>query len=375
MIAESARCGREIRSMNIAMRPKPYLPFTHPLLGLLLICFSALAWAEEEVDFEDESEWLSIDDKPLAEPLVHPDWFKVSFLNLREDLEEAVAEGKAGIIVYFGQDRCPYCKLLMDVNFAKKDIEAYTREHFDVIAIDAWGDRLVSDMNGEELSEKSLADREQTNFTPALIFYDAQGRQALRLRGYHDPYHFRAALEYVADGHYTQESFPRYLARAKLITPPGEGELNPQPFFSPPPYALDRSLLPGQRPLAVFFEQAQCHACEVLHSGPLANLVIRGQLEFIESVQLDRWSQTPVVTPAGKRSTSAEWAEELGLFYTPTIVFFDKQGKEILRVDSVVHFYRLRMVLDYILSGAYERGLNLQQWRRSPLPGAPRANH
>lgn len=347
------------------------LQIIFPLLALLII--SPLSWAEAMDKFDDESEWLSVDDQPLPEPLKHPEWFKFSFLNLREDLEEALAEGKEGIIVYFGQELCPYCKLLMDVNFGKKDIASYTREHFDVIAIDAWGDRAVVDMDGIELTEKEFADREKTNFTPSLIFYDAQGKQALRLRGYHQPYNFQAALEYVADGHYTNESFPHYLARAELIMPPEEGALNEQPFFIQPPYALDRSRIPAQQPLAVFFEQGECHACDVLHGGPLENLVIRGQLEYVESVQLDMWGKTPVITPDGRRTTSREWAEELGIFYTPTIVFFDTHGKEIMRVDSVMHFYRMRLVLDYILSGAYDRGLNLQQWRRSPLPGAPRA--
>ena len=35
-----------------------------------------------------------------------------------------------------------------------------------------------------------------TNFTPSLVFYDADGNIALRLRGYYPPYQFRAALEY-----------------------------------------------------------------------------------------------------------------------------------------------------------------------------------
>ncbi len=43
------------------------------------------------------------DDFPLEEPIEHPDWFKQSFLDLQEDLANAIAHGKKGIIVYFGQ--------------------------------------------------------------------------------------------------------------------------------------------------------------------------------------------------------------------------------------------------------------------------------
>ena len=40
-----------------------------------------------------------------------------------------------------------------------------------------------------------------------MVFYDTDGREALRLRGYYPPYRFLAALEYVADRHYGQERF------------------------------------------------------------------------------------------------------------------------------------------------------------------------
>ena len=143
------------------------------------------------------------------------------------------------------------------------------------------------------------------------------------------------------------------------------GGLNEADFFAAPPYALDRSRLPGKRPLAVFFEQGDCHACDILHTTPLANDEIQKLLIGFESVQLNIWSDTPVITPAGVRTTSRDWAHKLGLFYTPSILFFDEQGREIMRVDSVVGFYRLRKVLDYIASGAYKRGIPLPRYRRS----------
>ena len=59
--------------------------------------------------FQDE-DIADFVDSPLEDPLSHPEWFKLSFLDVREDLEEAIESGKKGVIVYFGQKRCPYCK-------------------------------------------------------------------------------------------------------------------------------------------------------------------------------------------------------------------------------------------------------------------------
>jgi thioredoxin-related protein len=334
------------------------------LLVLLLgLCAAAPAGADPGGD-----EFESFDDQPLLEPLGYPDWFKLSFLDIGDDLQEAIAGGKQGLMVYFGQKYCAYCKQLLEGNFGKLDILAYTQRHFDAVGIDIHGQREVTDLNGREWSEHSYSVDRGINFTPTLVFHDRDGREALRLSGYYPPYKFRAALEYVADGHYRREDFRSYLARADVPMIFEAGEMSQEDFFLPPPHALDRSHWPGQRPLAVFFEQGDCHACDVLHTGPLRQDDIRARFAQMDVAQLGVWDDTPVVTPSGQRTTARRWADELGLFYTPTLLFFDEQGEEILRVDSVVQFYRLRSVLDYVLSGAYLEYPTFQQWRNVRTP-------
>ncbi|MGB5534407.1 MAG: thioredoxin fold domain-containing protein [Thiogranum sp.] len=333
------------------------------LLLLATFCFAWATPAQTEDDFESFGELDSFEDAPLAEPISLPAWFKLSFLDLSEDLDEAIGDGKTGLMVYLGQKYCAYCKKLLHDNFDKLDILAYTQKHFDAIGIDIHGQRVVTNLQGMEWTERSFAVEQGVDFTPTLIFYDKDKREALRLTGYYPPYKFRAALEYVAAGYYLKEDFRTYLARADVPLVFDAGDMNYQDFFPPPPHALDRSRWPGQRPLAVFFEQANCHACDVLHTGPLDEADIRQRIKQLDLTQLDIWSDTPVITPAGERTTARQWADRLGLFYTPTLIFFDERGDEILRVDSVVQFYRLRNVLDYILSGAYRQYPTFQQWR------------
>jgi thioredoxin-related protein len=141
------------------------------------------------------------------------------------------------------------------------------------------------------------------------------------------------------------------------------GGLNEEDYFTPPPHNLDRSRLPGQRPLVVFFEQGSCHACDVLHGQPLREPAIDKLMREFDNTQLDIRSDTPVITPGGERTSAAAWAKKLGIFYTPSLLFFDEQGKEIIRVDSVVRFYRLRKVINYITSRGYLTQPNYQRWR------------
>lgn len=313
-----------------------------------------------------QSEAGFFDDRPLSEEIILPDWFKVSFLELTEDLDEALANGKRGLIVYFGQKNCPYCKAHLKNNWGQQDILGYTQQHFDVIAIDVLGQRQVVDFDGTSYTEKQFAIKQNTNFTPSIVFYDKGGKPALRLRGYRPPYQFRAALEYVADRHYAEESFADYLGRAETASSFGKEVLNKHENFLPPPFALDRSRIPARRPLLVSFERGRCHACDVLHAGPLQNDRIKAYLDQMDVVQLDMRTDTPVLTPDGHQTTARAWAKQLNLDYAPTLIFFDEHGKEIIRIDSVVWFFRLRNVLEYVISKGYLEYPTYQAWKQRP---------
>jgi len=365
----TVRAGEFVRAWMTLLCAGPCAWLRRPAgkSGCLLVLL-LLAMVTTPAPAVDEADDLVFDDQPLEEPLSFPDWFKLSFLDLRDDLREARESGKDGLAVYFGQKYCAYCRQLLEKDLVKEDIRKYMQAHFDVIGIDIHGQNSVTDLSGVTRDENRYASRERTNFTPSFIFYDRDGEEALRLRGYYPPYRFRAALEYVADGHYRREGFREYLARADVPLVFEPGDLSPETFFMPGPYMLDRSRIPGERPLLVVFEQGNCHACDVLHTGPLQDTEIRRRIGQLEVVQLSYWDDTPVVTPAGERTTARKWAEEMRLFYTPTLIFFDSGGSEIIRVDSVVQFYRLKNVLDYILEGGYREYATFQRWRESRAP-------
>lgn len=320
---------------------------------------------------ESAADFIEFDDRPLEQDLVLPSWFKLSFLELGNDLADAAESGKWGVLLYFGRKDCPYCKVHLKKNWSDRGIMTYTQKHFDVIAIDVRGDRPVVDHTGQSYkSEKEYAAKLKTNFTPSFLFIDVTGEQTMQLTGYRPPYQFRAILEYIADKHYLYERLPAYIARGESIAGLEESELHDHEAFSSPPFDLAKKSKadkksPVKKPVAVFFEQPTCHACNVLHAGPLKNNKIIAGLKQMEVVQLDRYSDTEVITPLGKKTTARKWSEELGIYYSPTILFFDDNGKELLRIDSVIRFYRLNGVLEYILSKAYLEHETFQIWRHN----------
>ena len=288
-----------------------------------------------------------------------PGWFKNSFLDLREDGTEATAGGKR-LLVYFGQEGCPYCAQLFNVNFSQPHIVDYTRKHFDALAIDIWGNREVTDFSGNKMPEKEFAVRLKVRFTPTILFFNEKGETVLRINGYYPPHRFMAALQYIAEKQENRMTFPEYLA--KLTQPPAKGALHGEAFFAKPPYDLSQPA--GGKPVAVFFEQKDCAGCDALHREILSQPATRTQLKRFHVIQLDRWSDTPVVTPAGRKTSARRWADELNVAYIPAAVLFDG-GKEVIRIEAFLKGFHVQSVLDYVASGAYKTQPELQRFIRS----------
>ncbi len=302
-------------------------------------------------------------DVPMLRNIIVPDWFKSTFLDLPEDLASAIDDGKQGLIVYFGQRHCAYCEAMHKTVFNRPDLKAYIDRYFDVVAIDVWGKLEVTTMRGKESNETQFANDEGTYFTPSLLFYNAQGKEVLRLRGYYPPYVIRAALDYIISQSYHKESFREYQNRG---APPENLKhsqaLHKNPLFMQPPYILDRQSASSDRPLVVLFEQPRCHACNILHTDLLLDPVIQKRFKSFDVAQLNILSDTPVLTPDGEKITVKKWADKEGIFYTPSLLFFNEKGVEVIRVESVIHHIRLNQVLKYVLQRGYEETAIFERW-------------
>ena len=181
------------------------------------IAGAAFVWPETSLSSvaTNQAEPEVADNGLFAQP-----WFLDSFLELNEDLSSTAEAGKH-LAVLFEQRGCPYCRELHAVNFANKDIRSYLDANFQIIQLDMWGSREVTDFDGQALPEKQLAQRWAVNFTPTMVFFPNTpaavkgkiGKQAeiARMPGYFKPFHFLSMLEYVHDGAYAKQHFQRFL--------------------------------------------------------------------------------------------------------------------------------------------------------------------
>lgn len=148
-------------------------------------------------------------------------WFQETFFDLKEDLTEAKAQGKRLVIIW-EQRGCPYCRKTHEINFRIPRIANYVKDNFFVLQLNMWGDREVTDFDGEVLPEKDFARKNRVLFTPTFQFFPENAEEAMgkpawqaeihRMPGYFWPFHFYFQFRYVKEnGYIGQPSFQRWL--------------------------------------------------------------------------------------------------------------------------------------------------------------------
>lgn len=286
-----------------------------------------------------------------------PRWFSLSLLDFKDEIPEAARQGKR-VMVYFGQDGCPYCKALMKANFGPGPIADKTRQHFVAIAINLWGDADVTWIDGRRSTEKALARDLGVQFTPTLLFFEADGRLVLRVDGYQPPERFTHLLDWVIERREREVSLAEYLA-AKVKEPALPTARAPRPYLLRDPVQLARA---GRgRPLAVLFESPACRTCVEMHEEAFARPGLRRLLARFDVARLMPGEPAAVVTPDGQRADARTWARDLKVNLYPTVVFFDAQGREVFRFDGYLRPFHVESAFDYVASGAYRREPQFQR--------------
>ena len=96
-------------------------------------------------------------------------WMQDTFKDLREDLEEANAEGKR-LVLFFEQIGCIYCTKMHKEVFSKEKVSNYINDNFFVVQLNLHGDIEVTDFDGDVLPEKDIARKLVILFTPSILF-------------------------------------------------------------------------------------------------------------------------------------------------------------------------------------------------------------
>jgi len=299
--------------------------------------------------------------------VVYPEWFKQSFYDLQDDLQDALDNGKHGVAVFFSEKSCSYCKAMVERTFQQPDIAQRLSQNYDVVGLDVFSDLELVDPRGNSHWIKDFAIQEKAQFTPTLIFYGKDGDALLRIVGYQSPAKMRAVLGYLEGGHYKRMALGEYIKR----------QSETQPTSSQASTIDLRRSGRDARALLVIFESPDCQKCQQFRSmlkAPVMKPYLQQmQLAFVSSSQ-----QQSVVTPDGRSLSGKDWADQLELLHRPSMVYFDERGQEALRVDfdilidsegrsvetdNAQILDNIRARLEYMTTKGFESIPQFQRWR------------
>ncbi|MEK7758362.1 MAG: thioredoxin fold domain-containing protein [Pseudomonadota bacterium] len=274
-----------------------------------------------------------------------PDWFKQSFLNFKDEIDEARQTGRH-ILVFMDLNDCPYCARTLDENFREGENRAYLQKHFDVIAVNVRGDAEVIWIDGATYTEQDLAAKLKVVGTPALVFIDPDGKKVLQLNGYRTSPTLRHALEYVHDKAYRDQSLAAYIEKKQ-----------PAPVYTfrdHPRFENVTDFARYTKPLVVIFEDRNCADCDSFHNKVLNRPEVQAELKSFRVVRLDAYADTPIVELSGKRTTPRDWAASQGLTHRPGVVLFDG-GKEAARIEGHFYHFHFKEMLRFVSGQHYKR--------------------
>lgn len=166
----------------------------------LLLCWLLLGFASAQAEVRD--------------PYAH--FFDAKMGDLKADLEVARQEGKAGILLMFEYDDCPFCTRMKTTVLNQSEVQDLYRKHFVSFAIDVKGDTALTDFQGKSTTEKAFALAQRARATPVFVFYDTSGQPVARYTGAtRDVAEFMQLGRYVVEAKYREMPFAAY----KRITP------------------------------------------------------------------------------------------------------------------------------------------------------------
>ncbi len=289
----------------------------------------------------------------------HPAWFKVSFLDLFDDVEDA-ADNDKRLMIYYYQDGCPYCKKLLQENFSQREISDKAKKYFDVVSINLWGDKEVT-VGDKAYTEKEFAEALKVQYTPTLLFFNEDNKVIFRANGYYPPEKFSALLDYIGEKQEADISYQDYM---QTVNPqPSTGRLHDD-INSVASLAnlSQRSNKVDEKYLLVMFEQRKCNTCDELHLDILKRKESIEQLSRFDVVVLDMWSDQVIITPSNEKMKIRDWAKRLDVKYAPSLIFFDKHGAEVFRSDAYLKAFHTQSVMDYVASDSYKTQSNFQRY-------------
>ena len=74
------------------------------------------------------------------------------------------------------------------------------------------------------------------------------------------------------------------------------------------------------------------------------------------------WGKDKIISPSGKKTTMKEFAKELNVMHSPSMVFFDGGVKDVYRTEGYLKSFHTQSVMNFVSSGEYKTEPSMQRF-------------
>lgn len=146
----------------------------------------------------------------------HSHFFMAKMGDFKEELATARQEGKAGVLIMFEMEDCPFCSRMKGTVLNQSEVQDWYRKHFLIYAMDVKGGTDMTDFQGNATTEKAFALANRARATPTFLFFDLEGNAIARFTGAtQTAEEFLLLGRYVVEGVYKTQPFNVYKKAAR----------------------------------------------------------------------------------------------------------------------------------------------------------------
>ena len=275
-----------------------------------------------------------------------PAWFKQSFLDIPEDVEEAFQSGKH-VMLFMDLDGCPYCTKMLNESFiSENDTSNFAKKHFDVINLNVKGSREIVWDSENTITEKDLALKLKVQYSPTVLFLDENKNVLLRINGYRSPENFKLILEYIHGKHYKEKTLTEYLAYNNPLSKNSKNKKTTSKVMQ------DFSTI--KTPLAIIFEEENCAQCNYFNTETLKNKDVKKELSKFKTIKFNATSNEEFINVDGIKTTPKKLTTSINLDYRPGILLYNEK-QLISTVDALLYSFHFKELLRYVSEKEYKK--------------------
>ena len=167
--------------------------------------------------------WLTASFGNSSSPTVNnskQDFFHTFNDDLPAALATAKAKNKFGLVLFFGTQHCRFCHRMKATVLSKPHVQAFYRQHFQLIDIDIESAKQLRTTRAQQQSYIEFAKTHRVRLTPTIIYTDEKGETIYKHMGIiADPKEFIWLGEYVINGETAKQSFASYKMKRRRLNP------------------------------------------------------------------------------------------------------------------------------------------------------------